>query len=735
MAAAAAAAVAEGKTTARPSVPARRMMSREFELLDREEFSSGSDSLPASPSGLVLPAPLRPVGLADVRRRASISGSVSSTSMRVAFADSEPFLSLNGMQALQKQGFYVRTLSDARLMLQQLAEAQFDVLLLDFDFGRPAGGLDVLEKVRSSSAFQALTVVLMVTSSQSAEGFKALALGADDVVVKPLRARKLIMLHQLVLLKRKEAAMSAEDLAAEHKQRQDAAHAMAALTQRLQDAIDAPLDSVLRALREVVGHALVSPELRKAVSQLIAQLDATRIATQGFANLVESSPDMDDQTKAWLLDHVRQSQSGELYARSTASLSSGASSGRVTPEPEQAAEHMGFTTSFGSSASASSGGGPGFAVSTDSGPALVVPADVSASGACAARANAVGADGAQPAPGTADACTGAPHALAPESIEPESGLINQLLHFEFRVVHLSDDDMIESALQIFKYARVPELFHCTVATMRAFVSDVRHAYQNVPYHCWRHAFDVTQFCFWLLYVGGAAEKLLPLDRASLLIAALVHDVDHPGLNNNFLVSTLSPLAVRYNDASVLEKHHAARAFELGAGSIFARLDRAEFKYVRKVIVRCVIATDLALHADRMRAFDERAVAFDFAKDDDRMLVCELLLKCADISNPTRPFALSKYWSDVLTEENFVQGAREREAGLPISPFMDPTTLNQPKMSIGFIDFFVLPSMRAVERVAKNVGDVVIPALESNRLTWQSMATAAAAAASGPEQQQ
>ena len=41
----------------------------------------------------------------------------------------------------------------------------------------------------------------------------------------------------------------------------------------------------------------------------------------------------------------------------------------------------------------------------------------------------------------------------------------------------------------------------------------------------------------------------------LLVSTLVHDVDHNGLNNNFHINSQSPLAVLYNDISVLENHH------------------------------------------------------------------------------------------------------------------------------------------------------------------------------------
>lgn len=46
----------------------------------------------------------------------------------------------------------------------------------------------------------------------------------------------------------------------------------------------------------------------------------------------------------------------------------------------------------------------------------------------------------------------------------------------------------------------------------------------------------------------------------MYIAAAIHDFDHYGLNNDFLVKSGSELALEYNDFSPLENHHAASAF-------------------------------------------------------------------------------------------------------------------------------------------------------------------------------
>ena len=85
-----------------------------------------------------------------------------------------------------------------------------------------------------------------------------------------------------------------------------------------------------------------------------------------------------------------------------------------------------------------------------------------------------------------------------------------------------------------------------------------------PYHSWTHCVDVCQTCFVMIERRGLTlgALLSPLEGLALLLAALSHDLDHPGTNNGYHVATQSPLALRYNDQSVLENHHCATAWLL-----------------------------------------------------------------------------------------------------------------------------------------------------------------------------
>lgn len=63
------------------------------------------------------------------------------------------------------------------------------------------------------------------------------------------------------------------------------------------------------------------------------------------------------------------------------------------------------------------------------------------------------------------------------------------------------------------------------------------------------------------HATGGHRRAVIEDEIVICIAALGHDVAHPGLNNAFLVSTNQSLALVYNDNAVLENFHAYKTFK------------------------------------------------------------------------------------------------------------------------------------------------------------------------------
>lgn len=74
-----------------------------------------------------------------------------------------------------------------------------------------------------------------------------------------------------------------------------------------------------------------------------------------------------------------------------------------------------------------------------------------------------------------------------------------------------------------------------------------------------------------------------LELMALFTAAAMHDYDHPGRTNAFLVAAEDKKAILYNDRSVLENHHAAeswRLLQMPEYNFIEVLDAAETKRFR-----------------------------------------------------------------------------------------------------------------------------------------------------------
>jgi hypothetical protein len=91
-------------------------------------------------------------------------------------------------------------------------------------------------------------------------------------------------------------------------------------------------------------------------------------------------------------------------------------------------------------------------------------------------------------------------------------------------------------------------------------------------------------------------------------ACLLHDISHPGVNNNFLAAIKHEKALRYNDIQILEKHHCAIAFKIllePKNDCFELLSEAQYWNVRSIIIKMILSTDLSGHFDLLMEFKSR----------------------------------------------------------------------------------------------------------------------------------
>lgn len=75
-------------------------------------------------------------------------------------------------------------------------------------------------------------------------------------------------------------------------------------------------------------------------------------------------------------------------------------------------------------------------------------------------------------------------------------------------------------------------------TFLAFMATLEdHYVKDNPFHNSMHAADVTQSTNVLLNTPALEGVFTPLEICGALFAACIHDVDHPGLTNQFLINS------------------------------------------------------------------------------------------------------------------------------------------------------------------------------------------------------
>ncbi|KAJ1311820.1 hypothetical protein OPQ81_010281 [Rhizoctonia solani] len=339
-----------------------------------------------------------------------------------------------------------------------------------------------------------------------------------------------------------------------------------------------------------------------------------------------------------------------------------------------------------------------------------------------------------------------------------------------------------------------------------FLRAVRKIYRTQnQYHNFHHALDVFQAVYWFLCRAGVVPPvgilsavgsgrtrsdkfvnsgvgsgqmgangkwrrvktqgrigvLRNVDVFALLLAAVGHDVGHPGLSNAFMANADTPLSRVFDHKSSLEQLHCALLLRLmhkyGMGHLlktrpsppskspsggkyglvsYASSPGLNATYLehglkqphgfRWLLVQTVLATDMSVHFDWIKRFKEYASSEpeggfrNVPEDEERLMICQALIKCGDISNPTRPHAVSEHWSKVLLEEWACQATLEQELDLPVTVVnvdIANGAKQQAQGQVNFIDLFTQPLFDATAQVIPQLSPIT-EQCSTNRKLWQ-----------------
>ncbi|XP_036704978.1 cAMP-specific 3',5'-cyclic phosphodiesterase 4C isoform X2 [Balaenoptera musculus] len=267
----------------------------------------------------------------------------------------------------------------------------------------------------------------------------------------------------------------------------------------------------------------------------------------------------------------------------------------------------------------------------------------------------------------------------------------------FKVAELSENRPLTAIMfSIFQERDLLKTFRIPADTLATYLLTLEGHYHNdVAYHNSLHAADVAQSTHVLLATPALEAVFTDLEVLAAIFASAIHDVDHPGVSNQFLINTNSELALMYNDTSMLENHHLAVGFKLLQAEncdIFQNLTIKQRLSLRRMVIDMVLATDMSKHMNIL----------------------------ADLKTMVETKKVTSL--GVLLLDNYsdhIQGDRERESGLDISPMCDKLTASVEKSQVGFIDYIAHPLWETWADLVHPDAQDLLDTLEDNREWYQS----------------
>lgn len=253
---------------------------------------------------------------------------------------------------------------------------------------------------------------------------------------------------------------------------------------------------------------------------------------------------------------------------------------------------------------------------------------------------------------------------------------------------------------------MPPLSKAVQDQLGLFVSQIASMYHTKnPFHCFEHASHVTCSAYQL--VRRVVAKDLPkspvessvmadpwaqlppsnnscsvatgiardaLAQFAIVFSALIHDVDHPGVQNGILAKEKPAVAAKYQNRSLAEQTSVNLAWDLLSQESFHDLQacifpcRKDYIRFRKMVINIVMSTDIA--DATLREFRELKWEKAFGSNkrsmhqtmEDRVehskevrnrkatVMMDLIMMASDISHTMQPFDVYREWNERLFRE-------------------------------------------------------------------------------------
>lgn len=266
-----------------------------------------------------------------------------------------------------------------------------------------------------------------------------------------------------------------------------------------------------------------------------------------------------------------------------------------------------------------------------------------------------------------------------------------------------------------------------------FIAEVAALYNaENPFHNFKHASHVVMSVTKLMsYIESSSNLSLddPMTQFVAVLAALVHDLDHPGVGNEQLRVEGHTFTKLYEN-SVAERNSLDMTWDLLRQDQFLELRRAiyqtesEFERFRELLVHCLLVTDIMDKGQQQerkkrweKIFGDGKVAEPCEANQDlinmqKTALLEHIIQASDVAHTMQHWTVYQHWNRRLFHEMdkaFKAGRGE----------IDPAA-NWYTGEMGFFDFYIIPLAERLKKCPAfgASGDELLQYALSNRKEWE-----------------
>ncbi|CAJ1964614.1 unnamed protein product [Cylindrotheca closterium] len=335
---------------------------------------------------------------------------------------------------------------------------------------------------------------------------------------------------------------------------------------------------------------------------------------------------------------------------------------------------------------------------------------------------------------------------------------------EIRCQFMVLDELVETIplpgfdQKVYKRQQNPDdivLPEAVMEQMKLYVACVAAMYRDNPFHNFEHASHVMMSVSKLLSRIIAADEILnanenaakshdfgwslhdhtygitsdPMTQFSVILAALVHDLDHLGVSNFQLIKEDHKLAHIFKNKSVAEQNSIVLAWDTLMHPRFCEFRRTiyatpfELERFRQLMANTVLATDIfdkqlqTLRRNRweMSFSGPKPITRDETKDNvnrKATIVIEHLIQASDVAHTMQHWHIYRKWNERLFHEMTVAYKAGRMENNPAEMWY--------KGELGFFDNYIIPLAKKLKEcgVFGVASDEYLNYAMENRREWE-----------------